>query len=115
MQTREEWSGCATDLFNEICVTASPRALSQRLRLITAALATAGINVEFHRVHGGIRKITISKSCDRSPDRPRASKPGCSAVQQLPTPSSEDVDGCSSALDPSAICVKTDGRVTLKD
>jgi energy-coupling factor transporter ATP-binding protein EcfA2 len=99
MQTREEWSGCATDLFNEICVTASPRALSQRLRLISAALATAGINVEFHRVHGGIRKITISKGlCDRSPDRPRASKPGCSAPQQLPTaemrPSGEEGEVC---------------------
>jgi hypothetical protein len=101
MQTREEWSGCATDLFNEICVTASPRALSQRLRLIAAALAGAGINIEFHRVHGGIRKITMTKTGPPEPhthERVRNQNPAsqCCPQQAIETKAPPLVAGSGS-------------------
>jgi len=57
MQMKEEWTGTATDLFNEICVTVSPRALSHRLRVLAPSLAVA---VEFHRIHKGVRQITLT-------------------------------------------------------
>ena len=59
---RAEWTGTATDLLNElneICVSLTPRALSQRLHLLTPALALHGIKIEHHRKHAGARQITI--------------------------------------------------------
>jgi len=58
MQTKDQWTGTATDLLNEICVTLSPRALSHRLRILAPTLP---VSVEFHRIHKGIRQITITK------------------------------------------------------
>jgi len=49
--------GTATDLFNEICVTASPRALAHRLRILAPKLPVV---VELSRIHKGVRQITLT-------------------------------------------------------
>jgi hypothetical protein len=64
VQSKIEWTGTATDLLNEICVTApvtckTARALSQRLNLLTPALLSSGIEIEHHYKHGGDRVITL--------------------------------------------------------
>jgi hypothetical protein len=75
-ESTSEWTGTATDLLNEICVTAqvtctSPRALSQRLNLLTPALSSSGIEITHHHKHGGARLITLRRS---SP--PKQTTPG---------------------------------------
>src|SRR5260370_1998498 len=62
----------ATDLLNEICVTAqltcsSARALSQRLNLLTPALISSGIEITHHHQHGGARLITLRHRPDPQP------------------------------------------------
>jgi hypothetical protein len=69
--TQGNWSGTATDLLNRICVTpllncSTPRALSQRLNLLTPALISSGIEIEHHHKHGGARLITL-RSTPRNP------------------------------------------------
>ena len=57
------WSGTATDLLNEICVTLSPRALSHRLHLLAKTLALHGTALKFERKHDGVRQITFAPNC----------------------------------------------------
>ena len=58
---QNEWTGTATDLLNDLAATglANARVISHRLRHLVPALARAGITIDFHRTHGGIRKLTI--------------------------------------------------------
>jgi hypothetical protein len=75
VQTKTEWTGTATDLLNEICVTTpvtctTARALSQRLNLLTPALVSSGIEIVHHHSHGGARLITLRKPSE--PDPPSA-------------------------------------------
>ena len=72
MQTRDQWTGTATDLLNEICVTLTPRALSQRLRVLAPTLP---ITVEFHRIHNGHRQITMTKVGQDCILRPISNRP----------------------------------------
>ncbi len=59
-EEQKEWTGTATDLLNQLALpAASPRALSQRLRDLAITLQTEGVLIEFHRVHAGIRQITL--------------------------------------------------------
>ena len=83
MQTKEEWTGTATDLFNEICVTASPRALSQRLRILAPALP---VKVEFHRIHKGHRQITMTKVGQDGILRPIGDRPPAQTDPPAPEP-----------------------------
>jgi hypothetical protein len=93
VQTKIEWTGTATDLLNEICVTApvtctTARALSQRLNLLTPALLSSGIEVVHHHKHRGTRLITLRKlSHDPShqPDPPPDST-GSAAPPDSPLP-----------------------------
>lgn len=83
---RCEWTGTATDLLNEfpkICVT--PRALAHRLRRLTPALTAAGIAIEHHRTHAGVRLITIRALPHTSPPI-RTPGPSPLAPSERPAP-----------------------------
>jgi hypothetical protein len=78
-QPTGEWTGTATDLLNEICVTqlvncTTARALSQRLNLLTPALRSSGLEIEHHRKHAGDRLITLRLPAPCKP-RPKQTTP----------------------------------------
>src|SRR5205085_10228837 len=75
------WTGTATDLNLPTPDPLTPRALSHRLRRLQSTLANHGIEIEFHRQHGGVRNIAIRL-------KPRDEQPAeiCVTPGQSPPP-----------------------------